>query len=179
MAEAAAFPYTTHLNIKFDPLTLIDVSLLAKTVTDQWYNQTLCKVNDSVIRLGVMQGEYHWHKHDNDDEFFFVLSGRFIIDLEGRSVELLPNQGFTVPKGVLHCTRAPEKSVILMVETAAIVQPALRLSSLPPVSPEFSRVLLCCDPSDSGPLLERFAKAGVYAILWPPCYSPGSAAELA
>jgi mannose-6-phosphate isomerase-like protein (cupin superfamily) len=78
-------------------------------------------VNESVIRLGVMQGEYHWHKHDNDDEFFFVLSGRFIIDLEGHSIELLPNQGFTVPKGVLHCTRAPERSVILMVETAAIV----------------------------------------------------------
>jgi len=121
MAEPATFPYTTHLNIKFEPLKLIDVSSLAKTVTDQWYNQTLCKVNDSVIRLGVMQGEYHWHKHDNDDEFFFVLSGRFVIDLEGRSVELRANQGFTVPKGVLHRTRAPEKSVILMVETAAIV----------------------------------------------------------
>src|SRR5262249_46798743 len=80
-----------------------------------------CRVNDSVVRLGVMQGEYHWHKHDNDDEFFYVLSGRFIIDLEGRSVELLPNQGFVLPKGVMHCTRAPEKSVILMVETAAIV----------------------------------------------------------
>jgi mannose-6-phosphate isomerase-like protein (cupin superfamily) len=121
MAETTAYPYATHLDIKFDPLALIDVSALAKTVTDQWYNQTLCKVNDSVVRLGVMQGEYHWHKHDHDDEFFFVLSGRFIIDLEGSSVELLPNQGFTVPKGVLHCTRAPEKSVILMVETAAIV----------------------------------------------------------
>src|SRR4029077_8842777 len=71
--------------------------------------------------LGVMQGEYHWHKHDNDDEFFFVLSGKFIIDLEGRSVELLPNQGFVVPRGVMHCTRAPEKSVVIMVETAAIV----------------------------------------------------------
>jgi mannose-6-phosphate isomerase-like protein (cupin superfamily) len=94
---------------------------IANTVTDPWYNQTLCKVNESVIRLGVMQGEYHWHKHDNDDEFFFVLSGRFIIDLEGRSIELLPNQGFTVPKGVLHSTRAPVRSVILMVETAAIV----------------------------------------------------------
>jgi mannose-6-phosphate isomerase-like protein (cupin superfamily) len=68
-----------------------------------------------------MQGEYHWHKHDSDDEFFFVLSGRFVIDLEGRSIELKPNQGFTVPKGVVHRTRAPEKSVILMVETAAIV----------------------------------------------------------
>ena len=101
MAATVDYPYATRLDIKFDPLTLIDVALLAKTVTDQWYNQTLCKVNDSVIRLGVMQGEYHWHKHDNDDEFFFVLSGRFIIDLEGQSVELLPNQGFTVPKGVL------------------------------------------------------------------------------
>jgi hypothetical protein len=76
MAKAATYPYVTHVDIKFDPLTLIDVSSLAKTVTDQWYNQTLCKVNESVIRLGVMQGEYHWHKHDNDDEFFFVLSGR-------------------------------------------------------------------------------------------------------
>jgi mannose-6-phosphate isomerase-like protein (cupin superfamily) len=77
--------------------------------------------NDSVVRLGVMQGEYHWHKHDNDDEFFLVLSGKFIIDLEDRSVELLPNQGFVVPKGIKHRTRAPEKSVILMVETAAII----------------------------------------------------------
>ena len=91
MAETA-YPYATHLDIKFDPLTLIDVSSIATTVTDQWYNQTLCKVNDSVIRLGVMQGGYHWHKHDNDDEFFFVLSGRFIIDLAGHSIELLPNQ---------------------------------------------------------------------------------------
>jgi hypothetical protein len=76
-----AYSYATHLNIKFDPLKLIDVSSLAKDVTDEWYNQTLCKVNDSIVRLGVMQGEYHWHKHDNDDEFFSVLSGKFIIDL--------------------------------------------------------------------------------------------------
>jgi mannose-6-phosphate isomerase-like protein (cupin superfamily) len=121
MATDKAYPYVTHLDIKYSPLTLIDTDALAKTVTDQWYNQTLCRVNDSVVRLGVMEGEYHWHKHDNDDEFFFVLSGRFIIDLEGRSVELLPNQGFVVPKGIVHCTRAPEKSVILMIETAAIV----------------------------------------------------------
>src|ERR1700747_895701 len=71
MTEPKSFSYTTHLDIKFDPLALIDVDQLAKSVTDQWYNQTLCKVNDSVVRLGVMQGEYHWHKHDNDDEFFF------------------------------------------------------------------------------------------------------------
>src|ERR1700692_1050702 len=115
------YPYATQLDIKYTPLEVVDVQKLTDAVTDRWYNQTLCRVNDSVVRLGVMQGEYHWHKHDNDDEFFFVLSGKFIIDLEGRSVELLPNQGFVVPKGVVPRTRAPEKSVILMVETAAIV----------------------------------------------------------
>src|SRR5712672_4096089 len=103
---AQEYPYATFLNVLFPPLRLVDVPSLVAGRSDGWYNQTLCRVNDSVIRLGVMQGEYHWHKHDNDDEFFFVLSGRFIIDLEGRSIELLPNQGFTVPKGVLHCTRA-------------------------------------------------------------------------
>ena len=106
----------TRLNIKFDPLALMNVNRLAKEVSDQWFNQTLCRVNNSVVRLGVMQGEYHWHKHDNEDEFFFVLSGKFIVDLEGRSVELLPGQGFVVPRGVMHCTRSPERSVILMVE---------------------------------------------------------------
>ena len=113
--------YATHLNIKFDPLKLIDVSALAKDVTDKWYNQTLCKVNDSVVRLGVLQGEYHWHKHDKDDEFFYVVEGRFLIDLEGRTVELGPRQGFVVPKGVVHRTRAPERCVILMVENAGII----------------------------------------------------------
>jgi mannose-6-phosphate isomerase-like protein (cupin superfamily) len=88
---------------------------------DRWYNQTLCKVNDSVIRLGVMQGEYHWHKHDNDDEFFFVVSGKLIIDLEGRVVELTPGQGFVVPRGIVHRTRAPKRTVMLMVENAGII----------------------------------------------------------
>ena len=94
MTDTKSYSYATHLDIKFPSLDLIDVEALAKSVTDQWYNQTLCRVNDSVVRLGVMQGEYHWHKHDNDDEFFFVLSGRFIVDLEARSVDLLPGQGF-------------------------------------------------------------------------------------
>ena len=118
---AAAFPYAVHLDIKFDALDLIDVPSLVEACTDQWYNQTLCKVNDSVVRLGVMQGEYHWHKHDHDDEFFFVLEGHFIIDLKDRSIDLRRQEGFVVPRGVMHRTRAPERAVILMVETAAIV----------------------------------------------------------
>src|SRR5215469_15310870 len=121
MPQPQDFPYATYLDVKFAPLSVVDVPSLVAACKERWYNQTLCKVNDSVVRLGVMQGEYHWHKHDSDDEFFFVLSGRFIIDLDGRSVDLLPGQGFVVPKGTLHRTRAPERSVILMVETAAIV----------------------------------------------------------
>jgi len=121
MNEKPAFPYATHLDIKFPALSLVDVPSLVAACTDKWYNQTLCKVNDSVIRLGVMQGEYHWHKHNNDDEFFVVLEGHFIVDLEEKSVDLQPREGLVVPKGVLHRTRAPERAVILMVETAAIV----------------------------------------------------------
>ena len=121
MAGEQIYPYATHLDIKFPALTTVDVPALVRACKDRWYNQTLCQVNDSVVRLGVMQGEYHWHKHENDDEFFFVLEGHFVIDLEDRSVILQPQEGFVVPKGVMHRTRAPERAVILMVETAAIV----------------------------------------------------------
>ncbi len=107
MSNAQEYPYATFLNVLFPPLQMVDVPSLVDACSDCWYNQTLCQVNDSVVRLGVMQGEYHWHKHDNDDEFFFVLEGRFIIDLEERSVELAQRQGFVVPKGVVHRTRAP------------------------------------------------------------------------
>jgi len=99
----------------------VDVPALVQACKDRWYNQTLCRVNDSVVRLGVMQGEFHWHKHDEEDEFFYVLEGKFLIDLEGRTVELGPQQGFTVPKGIVHRTRAPERAVILMIEGAGVV----------------------------------------------------------
>ena len=120
MTDTKKFPYATYLDVKFPALSVVNVPDLVKACKDRWYNQTLCKVNDSVVRLGVMQGEYHWHKHDNDDEFFFVLEGHFIVDLEGRSVDLQAQEGFVVPKGVVHRTRAPERAVILMIETAAI-----------------------------------------------------------
>ena len=121
MPDTKAYAYATHLDIKFPALAIVDVNALVKACTDRWYNQTLCKVNDSVVRLGVMQGEYHWHRHENDDEFFFVLEGHFIVDLEDRSVDLQQREGFVVPKGVVHRTRAPDGAVILMVETASIV----------------------------------------------------------
>jgi len=113
--------YATHLNVLFPPLVCVDVPALVGACEDAWYNQTLCQVNNSVVRLGVMQGEYHWHKHDNDDEFFFVLDGEFLVDLPDRTVTLRPREGFVVPRGLEHRTRAPQRAVILMVENAGII----------------------------------------------------------
>ncbi|MFN2636511.1 MAG: cupin domain-containing protein, partial [Gemmatimonadaceae bacterium] len=115
------FPYATHLDIRYPALEVVDVPRLIDAVKARWYNQTLCRVNDSVVRLGVMQGEYHWHKHDDLDEFFYVVEGKFVIDLEDRTIELAERQGFVVPKGMVHRTRAPERAVILMVEGAGII----------------------------------------------------------
>lgn len=115
------YNYSINLDTKFDFLELIDVPELADSVTESWFNQTLCQVNDSVIRLGVVQGEFHWHSHTEEDEFFFVLQGEFLIDLEGQSIKLGPHQGFAIPKGMLHRTRAPERTVILMVESSSII----------------------------------------------------------
>jgi hypothetical protein len=105
LRDPSSFPYATHLDVLFPALATIDLDPLVAAVRDSWYNQTLVRVNESVVRLGVMQGEYHWHKHDADDEFFYVVAGRFLIDLEpesdgvtpGRIVELAPRQGFVVP----------------------------------------------------------------------------------
>jgi mannose-6-phosphate isomerase-like protein (cupin superfamily) len=120
-APQPAYPYETRLDILHGPLETIDVNALAAASTHPWFNQTLCRVNGSVVRAGIIQGEYHWHHHDDDDEFFFVVSGQLLIDLEGRTITLDPGQGFVVPKGIEHRTRAPQRTVILMVENMGIV----------------------------------------------------------
>ena len=119
--SSPSYPYETRLDILYKPLEVVDEKALADECEYKWYNQTLCQVNDSVVRLGVIEGEYHWHKHDHDDEFFYVVEGQLLIDLEGKTVALNPRQGFVVPKGVTHRTRATERTVILMVENAGII----------------------------------------------------------
>lgn len=121
MQATSDMPYETRLNILHGPLEVIDEKALADACEYKWYNQTLCKVNESVVRLGVIEGEYHWHKHDEEDEFFYVVEGQLFIDLEDRTVSLSTRQGFVVPKGTMHRTRAPRQTTILMVEPAAIV----------------------------------------------------------
>jgi len=112
--------YNINLDVKFPHLERIDVPELVKQTKLKWSNQTLTQVNDSVVRLGIVEGEFHWHKHDNDDEFFFVLEGQLLIDLENKTVELNPGQGVTITKGVMHRPRAPKRTVMLMMETSNI-----------------------------------------------------------
>ena len=119
--SVADYPYETRLNILHAPLEVIDEKALADACEYKWFNQTLCKVNESVVRVAIIEGEYHWHKHDEDDEFFYVVEGKLLIDLEDRVVELSPRQGFVVPRGIVHRTRAPQRTVILMVENAGII----------------------------------------------------------
>jgi mannose-6-phosphate isomerase-like protein (cupin superfamily) len=121
MSDTQSYPYETRLNIYYQPLEIVEEKKLADACTFQWYNQTLCQVNGAVVRLGVFLGEYHWHKHDADDEFFYVLEGQLLIDLEGRTVTLNPRQGIVVPKGTQHRTQAPQRTVVLMVENAGII----------------------------------------------------------
>ncbi len=113
--------YSINLDKRFGFLELIDLQKLIDDCKEPWFNQTLCQVNDCVVRIGIVHGEFHWHKHDNEDEFFYVVQGKFVIETEGKTVELLPKQSYAIPRGLMHCTRAPEPTVILMFEGAGVV----------------------------------------------------------
>jgi len=112
--------YSIDLEIKFNPLEIIDIQKLIEKSTKKWQNLSLCEVNESVVRLAVIEGEFHWHEHEKEDEFFFVINGQLLIDLEERTVDLKPYQGFTVPKGIRHRTRAPVRTAVLLVENNTI-----------------------------------------------------------
>ncbi|MGH2987553.1 MAG: cupin domain-containing protein [Solirubrobacterales bacterium] len=113
--------YDIHLDEKYDRLELIDIPAEI-AANEPWFNQTLTSVNDAVVRLGIIEGDFHWHKHDEQDEFFLVLEGELTIEIDGRAgVTLAPHQAYTVPRGVVHRTRAPARTAILMVETASVV----------------------------------------------------------
>jgi mannose-6-phosphate isomerase-like protein (cupin superfamily) len=113
--------YDIHTDDKYGAMALIDIPAEIAS-HEPWFNQTLTTVNDSVVRLGIIDGDFHWHKHEHEDEFFLVLEGTLRIDFEDReTVTLKPHQGYTVPRGLVHRTRAPERTAILMVEPAGVV----------------------------------------------------------
>lgn len=113
--------YSISTDVRFGPLELIDIPNLINECEKKWQNFTLCEVNDCVVRLGVIHGEFHWHRHDLEDEFFYVITGLLYIDLDNRTVELGPKQGLTVPRRVNHRTRAPERTAILMFEGSTVI----------------------------------------------------------
>ena len=121
MPEEKRFPYVNRMNVQFAPLEVIPEKQISDTCPYQWFNQTLCEVNDTWMRLGVCLGEYHWHEHSDTDEFFYVIEGRWLIDLEDRTIELGPRQAFVIPKGVKHRPRAPVRTVVLMAERKGVV----------------------------------------------------------
>lgn len=113
--------YNINLDVKYKHFEIIDVPEIVRECREKWFNRTLTQVNNSVVRIGIVEGEFHWHKHDEDDEFFFVLEGKLFIELENKTIELGPGQGTTISKGVLHKPRAPQKTVMLMVENKNIL----------------------------------------------------------
>jgi mannose-6-phosphate isomerase-like protein (cupin superfamily) len=112
--------YNICTDIKYAPLTPFDTATLADSVPLKWWNQSLCRVNDCVVRLGIFEGEFHWHKHNEEDEMFLVLDGELLLDLENRTLELKQSQGIVVPRGVPHRTRAVCRTVVLMIEGASV-----------------------------------------------------------
>src|SRR3569832_972281 len=103
--------YNITTDVKYAPLAAYAVAAIHRALAGGWTNQTLVEVNDSVVRLGVIHGEFHWHKHDGEDEFFFVVQGKLFVDIQdGETFELQPHQGVSVPKGVIHRTRATPPS---------------------------------------------------------------------
>ena len=106
--------------MEFGPLEVIDFPKIIAASSEKWQNRTLVKVNESVVRLGLIQGEFHWHKHDEEDEFFYVIDGSLFIDLDGKTIELGPKQGFMIPRGVSHRTRAPTRTAIMMIASATV-----------------------------------------------------------
>jgi mannose-6-phosphate isomerase-like protein (cupin superfamily) len=121
MTDERGTSYTIHEEPLFGLSEVMDVQKVIDDTTEPWVNWTLCRVNDSLVRLGVLHGEFHWHQHDEEDEFFLLLDGELHIELEDRTVELRPRQAFTVPKGVLHRPVVPVRSAVLMIENAGVV----------------------------------------------------------
>ncbi len=112
--------YNIRTDIKFSAMTKFDIADVVNANTEKWFNQPLVEVNDSVVRLGVLEGEFHFHKHDDEDELFYVVDGKLLLDVEDETHELTAGQGYVAPKGVVHRTRAPQKVVVLVTASAGV-----------------------------------------------------------
>ena len=115
--------YRIRLDPVFGTLELMDLRAVARDADHPWFNQTLIQVGDVLVRLGAFQpGAFHWHRHDEQDEFFLLLEGALRIELEDRGpVELESLQAFSVPAGLQHRPVATAPSTVLMIERAGVL----------------------------------------------------------
>lgn len=82
-----------------------------------WAPVEIARINDQVIRMALLEGEYHWHKHKNEDELFYVIKGKIVIQLKDEpNITLSEGQMAVVPKGVVHCPKSLQPSYVLMFE---------------------------------------------------------------
>jgi mannose-6-phosphate isomerase-like protein (cupin superfamily) len=121
MGNQNKYNYNQQMDIKFDYLEKITIKDIVRNNKDKWFNQSLCEVNSSVLRLGIFEGEYHMHKHENDDEVFFVLEGAMVLETEKGNFDLGQYEGTCVPKGMMHRPVVSKgKAVVLMIENKGI-----------------------------------------------------------
>lgn len=113
--------YSMGTETEFQPLELIDIKRVIDSSKKDWQNRLLCEVNDFSVRLAVIKGDFYWHIHHDDDEFFYVVDGTLFIDIAEEVIELGPNQAFLVPKGIKHRTRAPTGTLVLVFEKSSTV----------------------------------------------------------
>ncbi len=87
-----------------------------------YYPIDVAKVNDQVVRMALCKGDYHWHKHTNEDELFYVLKGKMTIQMKPpfKNIILSKGQIAVIPKGVEHCPTSEEDTYVLMFEPSAL-----------------------------------------------------------
>lgn len=105
------------MTLKTGHLEKLNIDSLTKHIQDDWKNFVVSEINNHVVRLSVIQRDFHWHFHQNSDEYFYVIEGKLFVDLEDRTEVLTPGQMITIPKNVKHRTRAKERTIVLCFES--------------------------------------------------------------
>ncbi len=94
----------------------IDFREYIERLDEPWVALDIARVNDTSLRLAKIEGEYHWHVHPKEDEFFLVLRGEITVEFKEKAVNLKEGEGILVPKGTPHRSKSKNPSVILIIE---------------------------------------------------------------
>ncbi|HEY1478918.1 MAG TPA: cupin domain-containing protein [Gaiellales bacterium] len=98
------------------PTDAIDLADKLTLIDEHWKPGIVATYNDNKVVLVKVFGEFVWHAHADTDDLFLVISGRLLMDLRDRTVEIGPGELLVVPKGVEHRPRALEETSLLLIE---------------------------------------------------------------